>query len=334
MVVPGQSSQLGAHGQPVGQAGSGASELLPPLQMGETQLRSLMAAVEAHQAWSENLELRAALTTPVQAVVGAWSYPSVPSGREDRLAVDLATRGADGNTIQYLAVTTPATAGDVAEGAPKPDAGAVVGRRSAPVQKGACYSDVSNELLADFTDTANLVNEELLGSLITWENAKIIAAITGDAAVLTPALAATSRLLAVLESMQAVRSGPGHRQCDLVVIHPDDLVSLWGEQDTVGALMAGPAIVVAPTGELLLWGARLRQTVALAAGNVLVGRGADASWWTREPANVRVDPFSQSANNLVRVIAEERGNAQSTTPSAWAYAELPDAAAQRARAGK
>jgi hypothetical protein len=312
---------------------------LPPLHMGETQLRSLMAAAASHQPWSETIELRAAITTPPTSVVGSWGYPSVPSGREDRLAQDLMTRGADGNTIQYLAVTTPALAGDVAEGAPKPDAGAVVTRRSAAVEKGACYSDVSTEMIADFADTDVLINTELLGSLTTWENGKVVAGITGDAGVLTPALSATSRLLGVLEAMQAVRSGSAHRQCDLVVINPADLVSLWGEQDTVGALMAGPAIVVQPTGELLLWGARLRQTVALSAGHVLVGQAADASWWNREPANVRIDPFSQSHLNLVRVIAEERGNAQPTTPAAWAYTALPagsvhESSSSRGGAGK
>jgi hypothetical protein len=300
---------------------------LPPLAMGETQLRSLMAAVAAHQPWSENLVMtRAAITTPVGSVVGTWSYPSVPSGREERIAADLMNRGADGSTINYLAVTAPAVAADVAEGAPKPDAGAVVGRRSAPVEKGACYSDVSTEIFADFQDAQNLVNSELLGSLVTWENGKVVAGITGDAGVLTPVLASTSRLLAVLEAMQAVRSGPARRQCDLVIVNPGDLISLWGEQDTVGALMAGPAIVTLPTGELVLWGAKLRQTVELAAGKVLVGQAADASFWTREPANVRLDPFSQSASNLVRVIAEERANVQPTTPQAWAYASLPVAA--------
>ena len=204
------------------------------------QLRSLIEAAQAHQPWSQALaplgpvELRAAITSPLTGVVGSYSV-SVPSGREDRLAADLSGRPADGNTIQYLAVTTPAVAADVAEGAPKPDSGAKVDRRNAAVEKGACFSDVSTEMLADYMDAQVLVNEELLGSITTWENGKVIAGITGDAGVLTPALTATSRLLAVLEAMQAVRAGPSVRTCDLIVIHPSDLVSLWGEQDTVGA---------------------------------------------------------------------------------------------------
>ena len=63
----------------------------------------------------------------------------------------------------------------------------------------------------------------------------------------------------------------------------------------------------------------------MTVGQVLVGSGADAVWWTREPANVRIDPYSQSMHNLVRVIAEDRGNAQPTTPAAWAFASLPAA---------
>ena len=58
--------------------------------------------------------------------------------------------------------------------------------------------------------------------------------------------------------------------------------------------VAGPAIVTLPNGELLLGGARLRQTIAVTAGKVLVGSGQNAAWWTREPANVRIDLYSQS----------------------------------------
>ena len=139
-----------------------------------------------------------------------------------------------------------------------------------------CYSDVSNELLADFTDTANLVNEELLGSLITWENAKIIAAITGDAAVLTPDPGCDVSAARRPRVDAGGASGPGHRQCDLVVIHPDDLVSVWGEQDTVGALMAGPAIAVALS----------RRAAALSPGRSSAsdrrtGRGQRARWLRR-----------------------------------------------------
>ncbi len=82
-------------------------------------------------------------------------------------------------------------------------------RRNAAVDKGACYSDVSTEMLADFDAAQRLVNSELLASITTWENGKVIAAITDDAGVLAPALTSTSRLLAVLEACR--RCGEGLR---------------------------------------------------------------------------------------------------------------------------
>jgi HK97 family phage major capsid protein len=299
----------------------------PPLRVGEMQLRAITSAITNRTPYHEAIEpmqTRAAVMTPVGATSPVW-WPVQEYGVEERLAERITTRPApeSGNEFDYMATTTSATIGDVAEGAAKPDSGLVVSRRHVTVDKGAAYSDLSWEMQADFEGVEALVNTELAAGLVRWENAKIVAAILADAGILKPTPASTSNVVKALEAKQAVRAAPNVGVPDLVILNPLDWATLAGElAATSGVLIGGEeAVTVGPTETL--WGMAVAQSVAVTAKTVVLGVAAAAAWFMRDGPRTVVDPYSQSTNNLTRVIMEERGTAGLLVPGRWATFTLP-----------
>lgn len=131
----------------------GQHHRVPSLIVGETQLRSIQAAIETRQAYNAPVETRAVATTPAGAVVPVW-WPPVEHGVEGRLAEAITTRPAPetGNEFDYLATTTAATIADTVEGAAKPDAGLVLSRRHVALVKGTAHVDYTLELEATSTE--------------------------------------------------------------------------------------------------------------------------------------------------------------------------------------
>jgi HK97 family phage major capsid protein len=301
----------------------GRRSKVPPLQVGDTQLRSVLAALQGRQAYNEPVEAmqtRAASLTPAGAVVPTW-WPPVEYGVEGRLAEAISTRPApdQSNQFDYLATTSPAVLADTAEGAAKPDAGLVLSRRNVALVKGAAHTDYSWELSADFEGVDAIINNEFAAGLIRWENGHIVSAIGGDPGILTPTITGTNPgLVQVFQAQMAVRAAPNVGDPDLVILHPNDWFQLNTElAATSGLFLSGTeAIVTGP--EPMLWGMKVALTIAQAAGSCLLGVAAAAAWFMREGPRVIVDPYSQAVNNLTRVIYEERGAAGLLVPGRWA----------------
>jgi hypothetical protein len=295
---------------------------LPSLQVGETQLRAVMQALETRSAYNEPLEqvqTRAAIETPPGAAVPFWSYPIIPTGVEGRLAEHITTRPADmGNSVSYLAVTAPAVLGSVAEGAAKPDSTLVVGRRTATLVKMAAYSDVSLEMQMDFDSVMSMVQLELQSGLIRAENANIVANILGDAGILAPAVTGTSGLIQLLQVKQAVRAAPNVGQPDLVIINPADFGALAGELAATSGLLVGGTEAVQVGPQETLWGMNVAQTVGITKGTALVGVSESACFFLRDGPRLIVDPYSQSTNNLTRILLESRFSSGLLNPGRWA----------------
>jgi hypothetical protein len=311
----------------------------PSLHVGETQLRSFMEAMYERRTYNEpvatsGIENRAPVVTPAGATVPYW-YPPVPSGVEQRLADRISVRAVPqpANTFEYLAVTSPAVLAAVAEGAAKPDSGLVIDRRTATIVKGAAFSDVSWEMVADFDSVDGMVNVELQSGLIRFENAEIVAGIVADPGVLVPTISATSPLLSIFEAKQAVRGAPNVGLPDLVIIHPADFGVVAAElASTSGMLLGGEqAVTLGP--QEMLWGMTVAQTVAATPGQVLLGVAQAAAFFLREGPRLLVDMYSQSTNNLNRVILEERFAGGVLNPGRWAKFTLPGGALQEAGNG-
>jgi HK97 family phage major capsid protein len=296
---------------------------LPALAVGEVQLRSIMAAIESRQAYNEPvaaIETRAAALTPAGAVVPVW-WPPVEYGVETRLAEAISTRPApeQGNEFDYLATTTAATLADTAEGAAKPDAGLVLNRRHVTLVKGAAHTDYSWELEADFDGVAAIINNELAAGLIRWENGHIIAAIVADPGILAPTITTTNPgLVQIFQGAMAVRAAPNVGNPDLVVLHPNDWYQLTTEVASTSGLFLSGQQIVSTGPQPMLWGMRVALTIAATPGQCLLGVSSAAAWFMREGPRVVVDPYSQSVNNLTRVVYEERGAAGLLVPGRWA----------------
>jgi HK97 family phage major capsid protein len=303
-----------------GAAVPGRRSQVPPLQVGETQLRAIVEAVQTRQAYNEPVENRAASLTPAGAVVPVW-WPPVEYGVEARLAEVISTRPAPetGNEFDYLATTTAAVLGDVAEGAAKPDAGLVLSRRHVTLDKGAAHTDYSWELQSDFEGIDAIINNELAAGLIRWENTKIVAGIAADPGILAPTIVGTNPgLVQVFQAAMAVRGAPNVGNPDLVVLHPSDWYQLTTELAATSGLFLSGTQVVSAGPEPTLWGMKVALTIAQTAGQCLLGVAAAAAWFMREGPRVIVDPYSQAVNNLTRMIYEERGAPGLLVPGRWA----------------
>ena len=228
-----------------------------------------------------------------------------------------------GNQFDYLAVGSPAVLGDVAEGAPKPDSGLTVVRRSATLDKQAAYSDMSWEMEADFEGVGPLINNELASGLIRAENAKIVGAILADPGILAPVPTATSNVLKVFEAAQAVRGAPNVGQPDLMIVNPADWATLAGELASTSGMFISGAQAVQFGPATTMWGMEVVQSVAVTAKTVLLGVADAAAFFLREGPRVVVDPYSQSTNNLTRIILEQRYTVGLTVPGRWAHFALP-----------
>jgi hypothetical protein len=318
--------------EPVNGDGGGAAvqtrrHALAPLTVPEHQIRAIVQAAHDRQPYNELVETRAAITTPVAGSVPFWSYPPVPSGVEGRIADSISTRPADtGDIVSYLAVTAPAVLAAVAEGAPKPDSGLVVSRRQATLVKGAAFSDMSWEMVADFDGVEATVNLELQSGLIRFENAQIVSTVVADAGILKPTPAATSPLISIWQAKQAVRAAPNVGTPDLCVMHPNDWAVVAAElAATSGLLLGGEQAVQLGPAETV-WGMQLLQSVAVTPTHVLLGVSDAAAFFLREGPRVLLDIYTKSVSNLQTLILEERFAVGVLNPGRWCYFTLPGGA--------
>jgi hypothetical protein len=304
----------------------------PPLGVGETQMRAVVEALSERRAYSEPVETRASVVTPAGAAVPVW-WPPVEFGVEGRLAEAIVTRPApeQGNEFDYLATTTAATIADVVEAGAKPDAGLVLSRRHVALSKGAAFTMWSWELESDFDGVAAIVNNELAAGIIRWENGHIVSAIAGDPGILTPTITTTNPgLVQIWQGAMAVRGAPNVGDPDLVILHPTDWYQLTTETaSTSGIFLSGTQVVTAGP-EPMLWGMKVALTVAATPGQCLLGVSSAAAWFMREGPRVIVDPYSQAASNLTRIIYEERGASGLLVPGRWAKFTLTAALAAEA----
>jgi HK97 family phage major capsid protein len=298
-----------------------------PLVCSDHMLRQIIDAVRSRTAFDQPIDgimTRATVTTPAGAVAPDWLFP-VAYGREPRIAERVTNAGGIGTEADWIEITTPAVAAVVAAGAAKPDSGMVLTRESAPYEKLAAWTDATMEILSDFESTQSLINAELLGSVQTLENAEIVAAINGNANILTATVTGTSRLHAILQAQAQVRAGPSKAWPDMVLMNPTDWPSTIGQEAaTSGVLQAGAAVVVDGTGTRL-WGMDVFLTVQVTAGTAFVGLASAVLFVTRDPAHVVIDPWTGLKSNVVTTVAEERSKAGLQRPQSWAKVTLPAA---------
>lgn len=296
--------------------------LMPDLvRFSDEQLREAHAAAMEGRNHRVQLELEtrdvSTSNVPMATIPGQRLDP-LPIDRESvRIASLLPTDTVTSSTVSYYRQTTAATAAaPVAEGGAKPESSLAWEAESVTIRKLAHFVDVTKEALDDFANMRQLVTSEMNAGLIATENAQLLSG-SGSGINIRGLLNATGILTYAPSSAEAwyrsirtairdLRTDTALAQADTIVVHPDDAMVFDLSNDTTAGLHAVADLRGAP-GAAPVWGLRRVETTGITAGTALVMDSRRAAvLFVREAPTLFVDPYSQSANNIVRVIVEER----------------------------
>lgn len=274
--------------------------------------------VKMHKRWSdrEPAEVRAIATPapPTGAASPSWTDKRFAPFR---LASIIPAQNVDHRVVTYYRQTANASAAaPVAEGGQKPESTPAWTPTEATVRKLAHWSEVSTEGLADYGNFASIIQQEMVAGLIHAENGQLLngsgagenlLGILGTPGILTYApAAAEARLLSILHALTMLEdTGSAFTGADAILLTPSDWKAIQAMQATGGELIVNPTPATAT--QRSLFGVPVHLSTGLAAGTALVGNFAESAvLFSREAANVKIDPYSASTENMVKFIGEER----------------------------
>lgn len=279
-------------GGPAGPTPGGTAETREAFgQLHEAAQSSTSRAVDVARR-----DFLAATLPPALGGLYGGDYQDTPS------VMDLFTPQAlESPVVRAYRVDTSASAGQVAEGATKPDAGITLDHEDVAAQKIASVIKVSDELKQDAPSFITTLQGELSRAVVDEENSYAISRIL--AANLATA-SGSSVIDGVADAIASLATTSGVA-ADGVVLNPADLAAVRkAKADTAGTYQVDPQ-TSAPNA---LHGLRLVATPKVDAGTVLVGRFATAgTGYVRD--NLRVDvglDGSDFMSNLFTMRAEER----------------------------
>jgi len=299
---------------------------LPRIAFGDEQLR------EAHSGLLQNRPVtiaaeQRAIIAPGMSTVADYKLDPVTFAREPvRVASYIPTQQTTAASVVYYRGTTAASAAaTVAEGAAKPLSDPAWTPITVPIRKIAHYCQVSREALADYGNFEQVVADEMTAGLILQENAQILAGdgiatnltgLTATSGIQVYTLAAAeARILSILRGVTMLRTGTSFVDADRIVLNPSDWEIVLKSSATTGELLVSPT----PTSgtPMSLWGVPVTVTSQLTAGTALVANLAQSSVvFSRESAQLFVDPYGLATSNMIRIVAEERLALGVTRPSA------------------
>lgn len=293
---------------------AGARNRVERIRFDESTVEAAFDALQRRQ--SATIESRAVTGLPM-AARPTYVDPPNPFGREPtRVATHIPmTAVTTGNVTHYRQTAGTSAAATVAEGAAKPESGATWEAVALTVRKIAHYIDVSTEALADYQAFQGIVTAEMVNGVIATENAQIL---TGDGlgtnleGLLTTSgiqtyapAAAEDHYRSIRHAMTMLRTGDAYIEPDAIIMHPSDVEAFDLSNTSSEGVRSVQSLTEA--GARTAWGATIIPTTGVTAGTAIVANLATAATiYMRQTPVVMVDPYSQSANNLVRFIAEER----------------------------
>jgi len=260
-----------------------------------------------------------------------------PLLRPLRLLDLIPTGTTDSNSIEYVQVQSiPGSAGMVAEGAVKPQAGLVLADATAPVRTVAGWVKVNRQAMDDAAGLATLINtllpydvrrkieSQVIAGDGTGQNLKGILNQTGLGA---PAFVSGDNIAdAILRAMTVVILAEA--EPNFAALNPlawQDLLLLretGGSSGTNRAgqyLYGGPGTMAAAT----IWGLAITPTTAIAQASPLVGDSRGATLLVREGVNVKTSDSDQDdfIRNRVTILAEARVAFPVWRPASFAQAD-------------
>lgn len=258
-----------------------------------------------------------------------------PLLRPLRLLDLIPTGTTDSNSIEYVQVQSiPGSAGMVAEGAVKPQAGLVLADAVAPVRTVAGWVKVNRQAMDDAAGLATLINtllpydvrrkieSQVIAGDGTGQNIKGILNQTGLGA---PAFVSGDNVAdAILRAMTVVILAEA--EPNFAALNPlswQDLLLLRetgsGASRAGQYLYGGPGTMAAAT----IWGLAITPTTAIAQASPLVGDSRGATLLVREGINVKTSDSDQDdfIRNRVTVLAEARVAFPVWRPASFAQAD-------------
>lgn len=237
----------------------------------DEQKSGLVGAVKSRGMFRTELAVKAALTSgtmlpPTGTGVIGGTYPSAAFPLSQLFAVE----PTESPVTRYY-VLGGATAGTVAEGAPKPDSGVTVTAKDVTLSKLATTCRFSDELSEDAAFLIAYLQAELTNAVIVTENGAIITALGAASGIST----ATGTLVSVIDlaatviaSMTALNGAPPAA----FIVHPNVLASIrTSKASTSGTYFVDPTADVPQS----LHGVQLVPSMATVPGTAyMVGSGA------------------------------------------------------------
>lgn len=219
-----------------------------------------------------------------------------------------AVSGLSFDVVIVKASGTPA--GIVGEGQPKPKA-VSFSPANVPLAKHAGYGEFSLEQMLTADALASVVYSVIAGQVLTSFEATAIDAIEGTTG--TVAAAGATLVAAILDGQSKVLGNGGRP--GVLVISPADYAALMG--GTVGGYGGSQNPDNGPVGAL--FGMAVHVSAGATTGAPLVLDPAAVTVGVNEHTPmVTLDPFSQSTNNLVRIVVDLLAATVVTSPGAVA----------------
>lgn len=268
----------------------------------EAARKGLLTAVKSRSTFRTEVDTKAALTSgTLLPTTGARVEPGLfPNAFP--LATLFRTEPASGPSVRYY-VLDAATAGVVAEGQPKPDAGVTITPKDVLLAKVATTVRFSDELSDDSSFLIPYLQSELVSAVITRENAEILAAFNATSGVLT-GTGAMSAALDVVADAIAGQEGINGSAPSAVVVNPTVMAALRKvKASTGGDYVLDPLTAGPPT----IHGVKVVSTPATPAGTAWVIGGPGVVIYRRGQITAEIGMNADDWNTNQRTMrVEER----------------------------
>lgn len=331
--------------------GGGASEPQRQKSIGEQFIESegfkaFEASGFSKSARGGDMRVKASLTSLTTDAAGSVGDAIAPTRLPGILAlpqrrltvVDLISPGQmDGNTLEYVKETGFTNGADmVAEGATKPESDIKLDLVTTSAKVIAHWMKGSKQVLSDIAQLRSMIDERLLYGLAYKKEDQILngngtgqnllGIIPQATAYALPsgitAPSGTSKLIdmlrvAMLQAALAEYPATGH------VLNPIDWTKIEMAKDGQGRYLIGnPQGTLSPT----LWGLPVVATQAIAVDKFLTGAFKQgAQYFDRWEARVEAGYVDKDfINNMVTILAEERGALAVYRPQAFVYGDFGD----------